>query len=119
MTKKGPLEQLLRAWKAPEPRADLEARVLRRLRTEPAPKSWWQRWFAEPWETLTLEWRRQALATVGVAVLALVLGISVVAVQGTHRTSTERGDLALFRVDVFQAAPRSSITSSYMEMVKP
>lgn len=110
------LRALLRQWKDIEPRPDFEARMLRRLRTEEERASLWQRWFVEPWEVLTMWSRQQALATVGVAGLALVLGISVVALHGTHRTG--RDDLALFRMDVFQAAPRASITSSYMEMTK-
>ena len=116
MSEKDPLEELLKAWKAPSPREDFGANILRRLRSQPVRESFWQRWFVEPWELLTLAWRQQALATVGVAVLALGLGISIVALQGTRRTG--RDDLALFRLDVFQAAPRSSITSSYMEAVK-
>ncbi len=110
------LRALLRQWKDIEPRADFEACVLRRLRAEEERAGLWQRWFVEPWEAVTMWSRPQALATVVVAAVALVLGISIVALQGIHRTG--RQDLALFRLDVFHAAPRASITSSYMEMMK-
>src|SRR5262245_23375055 len=116
MNEKDPLKEALRSWKAPDPPQGFEVNVLSRLHAEPHCESFWQRWFVEPWGVLTVVWREQAVVTAATAALALVLGVSVVALQMNR---TGRGDLALFRLDIFQAAPRSSITSSYMEMMKP
>jgi hypothetical protein len=116
MDEKDKLSELLKAWQAPEPRGDFEAAVMSRLHSQPEPASLWNRWFVEPWEYAASAWRQPILATVGAAALALVLGVSIVALQGTRQS--DRGDLASLRLDVFHAAPRSSITGSYLEAME-
>jgi anti-sigma-K factor RskA len=109
MIEKGPLEKLLQRWQAPAPRADLEPRVLQRLRRQPPRKSLWQRWFAEPWEFAGSLWRPQAVAVAGVAILAVAAGIGL-----NVRRPGATADLGL---NAFSTFPKGSLTQSYLEMI--
>jgi hypothetical protein len=111
MDEKGPLEELLRSWHAPSPRPGFEARALRRLRTEPAAQSLWQRWFVEPCEAVLVNWKPQAAFLAVAATVALVLGIAL--------NSPQRSGAADFGLDALATFPKGSFTQAYMEMVEP
>lgn len=109
MDEKGPLEELLRSWHAPAPRADFDASVLRRLRADPSRESCWQRWVVEPWEAAASIWRPQATILAVAAAVALVVGIALNAPKRTGATD--------FGLDAFTTFPKGSLAQAYLEMV--
>lgn len=109
MDEKGRLEELLKAWQTPAPRADFEVAVLRRLRATPARPSRWQRWFVEPWEYAGSLGKSQALAFAGAAVALLIVGVALNAPRDGVSTD--------FGVNSFSTFPRGSFTQAYLEMV--
>ncbi len=105
------MEELLRSWNGPAPRADFEANVLRRLRAEPAAHSLWQRWFVEPWEAAVPVWKPQAalLAVAAVVILVLAIGLN----------APKQNPSADFGLNAFATFPKGSFTQAYLEMVRP
>lgn len=114
MSEKDPLEELLKRWETPAPRPNLEANILRRLHSQPARESLWQRWFVEPWEL----WRQQAILATGATVLAVVLGISTFSLPNESsepRSNSTQASLGLGSLATF---PEGTVTTAYWELVK-
>jgi len=118
MTEKGPLEELLKAWKTPSPRDDFEANILRRLHAQPVRESPWQRWFVEPLEQASGLWRQQALTFVGMAVLALAVGIGVIRIPNETTTQESNQPQPPLGLNAFSSFPEGSVTMAYRELVK-